>query len=251
MPRCVPSVRVKRCGLGGHAQLLVHRQARARYVQQGVLLRRVHRHVVLAAHRRIDEFDDHVRADPLEVAIAPLLKGVSGRLAAAFFHRPLVGAARGMRLDFVRRSVDDVDSAAIRLPARNARRVALVGVGDAPVVLFLELVLHRVRRRVAPQPELLDELLPFLVRAQVLEDLAFFVRDDVDDVFVQPLLVRRHQLLLELLRLAPGFLLGHRLGQRLPLRAVVLLVLGLVVHLVLKGRQAPADAQNQRSGEDG
>ena len=48
-----------------------------------------------------------------------------------------------MRLDFVRRAEHDVDAAAVGLPARNAGGEMLVGVGDAPVVLFLEFVLYR------------------------------------------------------------------------------------------------------------
>ena len=73
-----------------------------------------------------------------------------------------------MRLDLVRRSVRDVDAAAVGLPAGNAGGVMLVGVGDAAVVLFLELVLDGVRRGIAAQPELLDELLALFVGVQAL-----------------------------------------------------------------------------------
>ena len=76
-----------------------------------------------------------------------------------------------MRLDFIRRAVDDVDAAAIRLPSGNAGGETLVGVGDAAVVLFLELVFLGVGRGIAPQPELLDELLALFVGAQALEGL--------------------------------------------------------------------------------
>src|SRR5207248_1234781 len=119
-------------------------------------------------------------------------------------------AAGGVRFLFIGRAIGDVDTAAVRLPARNARCKGLIGVRDAPVVLFLEFVFHRVRRGVAAQPELLDELLAFLVRLQALEGGALFVADDVRYVFVQPFAVRRFELLAQLLLLAAALFLGHR-----------------------------------------
>ena len=68
-----------------------------------------------------------------------------------------------MRFDFVGRAVRDVDAAAIGLPAGDAGSVMLVGVSDAAVVLFLELVLYGVGSGIAAQPELLDELLALFV----------------------------------------------------------------------------------------
>ena len=103
-----------------------------------------------------------------------------------------------MVFDFVRRAVRDVDAAAVGLPARDARGVVLVGVGDAAVVLFLELVLDGIGRGVAAQPELLDELLALFVGLQPLEGRALFIGDDVGDVLVQPLAVGSLQLLAEL-----------------------------------------------------
>ena len=85
-----------------------------------------------------------------------------------------------MLLDFVRRTVRDVDAAAVGLPSGNARGELLVGVGDTAVVLFLVFVLDGVRRGIAPQPELLDELLALFVGLQPLESLALFIGDDVD-----------------------------------------------------------------------
>ena len=102
-------------------------------------------------------------ADALDVAIAPLLEGIGGGGAAAFFVGTLVGAAGGVRLDFVRRAEGDVDPAAIRLPAGDTGGVPLVGIGDAAVVLFLVLVFLGVGGRIAAQPELFDELLAFFV----------------------------------------------------------------------------------------
>ena len=93
----------------------------------------------------------------------------------------------------------------------------LVGVGDAAVVLFLEFVLFGVGRGIAPQPELLDELLAFFVGIELLESLAFFVGDDVSHVFVEPLLPRRFQLFLERRFLLFALFLGERLGDRFAL----------------------------------
>ena len=65
----------------------------------------------------------------------------------------------------------------------------LIGVGDALVVLVFVFVLDGIRRGVAAQPELLDEIVALFVVAEALEGIALFIGDDVDDVFVQPLLV--------------------------------------------------------------
>ena len=72
------------------------------------------------------------------IAIAPVFEWIGGGFAAAFIRRTLVGAAGGMRLDFVRRAPHDVNPAAIGFPAGNARGVMLVGIGDAAIVLFLK-----------------------------------------------------------------------------------------------------------------
>ena len=197
-PRCVPSVLLKALRLAGQAHLFHQGEAGAGNIEQSVLFRRVHGHVVLARHGGVDELDDDVVADAFDVAVAPLLERIGGGFAAAFFHGPLVGAAGGMRFDFVRRPVHDVDAAAVGLPAGDARSVMLVGVRDAPVVLFLELVFFGVGRGIAAQPELLDELLALFVGAQALERCPLLVGDDVGDVFVQPLLIRRFQLFAQL-----------------------------------------------------
>jgi hypothetical protein len=59
----------------------------------------------------------------------------------------------------------------------------LVGISDAPVVLFAELVLRRIRTGIAPLPELLDESVSFLVVAQALERLQFLVGNNPVDIF--------------------------------------------------------------------
>ncbi len=73
----------------------------------------------------------------------------------------------------------------------------LVGVGDALVVLFLIFVLFGVRSGVAALPEGFDEVVALFVVRELLEGGALFVGDDVDDVFVQPLLVGLADFLLE------------------------------------------------------
>src|SRR6202162_1984111 len=115
-------------------------------------------------------------------------------MAAALFGRPLVGPTGGVRLDLVCRAMNDVDAAAVRLPSGDARSEVLVGISDAAVVLFLEFILDGVGSGVAAQPELLDELLALLVGAELEEGLPLFVGDDVQDVFLEPLLIRGVQL---------------------------------------------------------
>src|SRR6185437_11732863 len=122
--------------------------------------------------------------------VAPVFKRIGGCLAAALFHGPFITAPGRMRVDFVRRAVFDVNHPAVCLPTWNARCVMVVCIRNAAIMLFLVLVLFRIRRGIAPQPELLYELLPLFIRFQTLEGLLFFVRDDVDNVLVQPLLPR-------------------------------------------------------------
>ncbi len=81
--------------------------------------------------------------------------------------------------------------AAIGLPAGLAGGVVLVGVGDAPVVLFAKFVVGRVGIRIAAQPELLDERIALFVVAQVSKGFALIVRDDVGDVLVRARSCRR------------------------------------------------------------
>src|SRR5579862_2149565 len=73
-----------------------------------------------------------------------------------------------------------------------------VGVGDPPVVFFLHRVVGRIRVGITSLPELLDEFLALLIGLQLQEGFSFGRADDVGDVFVQPLLVRRGQLLHQL-----------------------------------------------------
>ena len=122
---------------------------------------------------------------------------------------------RGMIVDFVGRPVGDINAAAVGLPSGNTGSVVLVGVGDAAVVLFLELVFDGVRAGIAAQPEVLDEALALLIGLQPHEGGPFLVGDDVDDVLVQPLAIRRGQLFAQRLFLGLALLIGHRPSDRL------------------------------------
>ena len=59
----------------------------------------------------------------------------------------------------------------------------LIGVSDPAIVFFFERVLRRIRIRVAPQPELLDELFALFVGLQSQERTALFRRNDVNGPF--------------------------------------------------------------------
>jgi len=51
----------------------------------------------------------------------------------------------------------DIDVTAVGLPTGLASGKMLIGIGDAPVMLFAELVFRRIRIGVAAQPEILDK----------------------------------------------------------------------------------------------
>ena len=62
----------------------------------------------------------------------------------------------------------------------------LIRVGYALVVFLLELVLFRVRIRIAPAPKLFNEFFPLVVRLEPFEGFPFFVRNYIRDVLFQP-----------------------------------------------------------------
>ena len=139
-----------------------------------------------------------------------------------------------MRIDFVWRAPHDVDAAAIGFPARDARGVVLVGIGDAAVVLFLKGILGRIRVRIAAQPELLDKLFALFVGLQAEEGAAFFGGDDVGYVLVQPLFIGGVQLFVEL-GFAATALFGGFLDffSRLRVRLLLITLAGLTGLLIV------------------
>ena len=104
--------------------------------------------------------------------------------------------------------MNDVNAAPIGHPARLSTGKALVGIRDPPVVFFLVLVDGRPQVRVAPAPELLDELLLLLHGAQAVEHVQLFIGDDVDDVLLEPFLVVILLLFLENGLVVPLLLFG-------------------------------------------
>src|SRR5207244_11575788 len=113
--------------------------------------------------------------------------------------RPLICATRGMRLNLLRRPVDYIDSAAVAFPAGDASGEVFVGVGDAAVVFFFELVFYGVRGGVTPLPESFDEVIALLVIRELLEGGALFVRNDVGYVFIKTFFETAADFLLEAL----------------------------------------------------
>ena len=148
-----------------------------------------------ASARRIHEFQFHVFADALDVVVGPIFVSVGLRLTAAEVQRPVTVLALGVAFERIRLAIHDVDAAAVGSPAWHTRRKMLVGVGDAAIVLFLYGVVDRIGVGIAPLPELLDKLLALFVGLQLQEGFALRIGDDVGDVFVQPLLVRRGEFL--------------------------------------------------------
>jgi len=77
--------------------------------------------------------------------------------------------------DFIGWAVNDIGPAAISFPAGDAGSEALIGVGDAAVVLFFEFILFGIRSWIAAQPELFDEAFAFSVVRETIERTALFV----------------------------------------------------------------------------
>jgi len=140
----------------------------------------------------------------------PNLEREGGRLAAALFCRPLVVSAAGVGLNAVGLAVCNIDMTAVGLPSRLACGKVLVGIGDAGIVLFAKLIVRGVRVRIASQPEVLDERIPFFVIAQVFERLQLGIRDDPVNVLVDPLLIDAVQFALDFLLLLEPFFIRQR-----------------------------------------
>jgi hypothetical protein len=82
--------------------------------------------------------------------------------------------------------VNDIDAAPIGLPSRNPGAKVFIGVGDAPVVLFLEFVLEGIGSGITSLPESFNELVAFFVVGELLEGGTLFGSNDVGDVLIQP-----------------------------------------------------------------
>ncbi len=122
----VPTLRWRRSLPIGKAHLRRHRERRVRVVP--TFLVGLNRHQIISEPHRIDELDDDIRPHAFDISIPPMFIGKGRR-------RP----SRRMRLDFVRRPVHDVNPAAICF-RRKPHPIVLIGVEDAPVMLFLDLV---------------------------------------------------------------------------------------------------------------
>ena len=81
-------------GLCRHAHRFHQTQTRTGHVQEGVFFRRIHGHVVFAGAAGIHELQNDVFPDAFQIAPAPGFPGIRGSGASAFFHRPVVRAAR-------------------------------------------------------------------------------------------------------------------------------------------------------------
>src|SRR5262249_47381832 len=114
---------------------------------------------IVARPPPVYERDGQVRADTLHVTVSPYFEWI--RLGPTTTEK---------RFDLVRRAVHNVHAAAIGLPARPAGDpIAFVGIGDPAIMFLFGLVFDRAWRRIAPEPELLDEFPPLLVSSQFLE----------------------------------------------------------------------------------
>src|SRR5271157_343804 len=181
--------------------------------------------MVLAGHRGVDKFQNDVRPNAINVTVAPILEGKRGSLAASFRLRAFVRPAAGVGINFVRRTVHDVNPATIRLPSRNAGSKTLVGISNAAVIFLFELVFGAAGVGVAAVPEIFDKRLALVVRGEFLKSGSLFVGDDVGDFLAQPFLVRRLHFVPE--RLLTTLLFFGHLG--------FLVILGLVLIILCRG----------------
>src|SRR2546421_703788 len=100
------------------------------------------------------------------MTIKPNLKRICRRRTAALIARPIVGSACRMGLDGIGLAPRNIDAAAVGFPTRNARRIMLVGICDAFVVLLAVFVFFGIGIGIAAAPKILDEILAFLVCRQ-------------------------------------------------------------------------------------
>src|ERR1700757_3121425 len=102
-------------------------------MQQSVLVIGIAGEEILSAGALVDEFQNHFVADTLKIAITPGFERIRAGGATAFFLGTIVRAAGGMRFNLVGLTPDDVDTAAVRLPAGNAGCEVFIGVSDAAI----------------------------------------------------------------------------------------------------------------------
>ena len=135
-------IRILKTGrFGRHALLLSESQSRPGHIKQGVFFRWVGSQAELARATGIHKFQFNIFADALNVVVRPIFEGIRLRFAAALIQRPLVVLALCMAFKRVRLAVHDVDAAAVGSPAGNAGCKMLVGIGDAPIMLFLDRII--------------------------------------------------------------------------------------------------------------
>src|SRR5690606_20112720 len=127
------------------------------------------------------------------MAVIPSLVSVCRCRTAAFIIRSVVNLARRMRFHRIRLAPGDVNAAAVGTPTGNARCKMLIRVRDALVIFFAEFVLFRIGVRIAPPPEILNEILTLFVRCESLKGALLLWRDDVRHVTFEPFLIRLFQ----------------------------------------------------------
>src|ERR1700728_1892709 len=99
-----------------------------------------------------------------------------------------------VRIDCVRRPVRDEDAATIGLPTWNRLLKVPVRVGNAAVIFGAEAVSSATMRlRVATLPELLDELVAFIIAGELHKLQVLFGSNNPAHILVDPPLIHRGQ----------------------------------------------------------
>src|SRR5215831_15224872 len=120
-----------------------------------------------------------------------------------------------MGFDRIRSPERNVDVSAVCLPSWFAGRIVVIGVLDAPVMLFAELIVRGVGVGVPAEPELLNKSFALFVVAEALKGLAFLVRNNVGDVLIEPGFISAFQFLPELFLGLELCIVGARALQRI------------------------------------
>ena len=154
------------------SQLLGQSQSGPRNLEQGILLLRIHCDPVLIGAGSIDELDFDSRPHSFQMAVKPHLEGIGVGSPPTFFELSLIGSPLRVLLESVRFPEQDIDHPPVGSPALDTGMVFVVGVGNAAIVLFLELVDGGPGVEIPAEPELLDEVVLFLAGREIVKNLS-------------------------------------------------------------------------------
>ena len=120
------------------------------------------------------------------------------RRSSAFRDGTVISSSCGEAVDIGWWAVGNVNPSSVGCPSVDSRFEMIVGVGNAPVVLFLEFVKSCARVGVAPTPELFDKIFLFLGAGKLFKNRFLLSANNVNDMFIEPFLILVFPLFLSL-----------------------------------------------------